>query len=79
MLVQRWLGAALTMPLPPKGVSAEILPHATTGYLGLAEKIAPREYGLEELIGEGSKYRFELRRFRGSVSNHLHSVGLVTH
>lgn len=68
-LVRRCLAAALAMPRPPKkDFSVDAMPHASTGYLGVAEKIEARDFGLEELVGEGSEYGFELRRFRGSVS-----------
>lgn len=62
-LVQRLIGAALTLPLPSEDFSAMTMPHANTSYLGLAEKSQQKDFGLAELVGEDSKYRFELRRF----------------
>lgn len=64
-LVQRCLTAALTSPLPSRDFLASKMPHAATGYLGLPQKIEFRDFGLQELVGEGSKYGFELRRCVG--------------
>lgn len=76
-IVGRWLAAALPWSQAPNDLSANkefsaksefsatAMPHAKTGYLGLAEGNAPTDFGLEELVGEGSKYGFQLRSFGG--------------
>lgn len=61
-LVQRCLASAIAASPPSKDFSANTMQHANTGYLGLGGKIVPRDFGLDELVGEGSKYGFELRR-----------------
>lgn len=64
-LVRRCLTAALTAALPSRDFLASKMPHAATGYLGLPQKIEFRDFGLQELVGEDSKYRFDLRRCTG--------------
>jgi len=48
------------------GLNAADMPHASTGYLGKQDSGGMRRvFRLEELIGKGSEYGFELRRWDG--------------
>lgn len=48
------------------GFKAASMPHTGPGYQGRATKGAvKRVYGLEELVGEGSKFGFDLRQWDG--------------
>jgi hypothetical protein len=47
-------------------INAGNLPHTSTAYLGMRDSSGSRKvFQLEELVGEGSKYRFELRKWDG--------------
>jgi hypothetical protein len=48
------------------GLNAMNMPHASTGYLGKRDSGgAKRVFRLEELVGNGSQYGFELRKWDG--------------